>query len=153
MKILLLAVGRIRSAPLRTLCEDFLGRIQRYGAMEIKEVKAADGCDAAQAIFQEGTRLLDTIEPSDQIHILDESGSGISSRELSALIGRHEMRATKRLCFVLGGAYGLSQDVKARGKQLSLSKLTLPHELCRVLMLEQLYRARTIQRGEPYHHG
>ena len=64
-----------------------------------------------------------------------------------------ELRSTKRLVLILGGAYGLSDEIRRRGTLLSLSKMTFPHELCRAVALEQLYRARTIQNGEPYHHA
>ena len=152
MKIVLLAVGKMRSAPLREVCEDYLARLKRYGPAEVREVKASDA-EPAQAIKQESERLLDAIEPGDQAYVLDERGAQMTSVELSQTLKNHEMRAIKRLVFVLGGAYGMDPALKSRGKLFALSKLTLPHELCRALILEQLYRARTIQHGEPYHHA
>lgn len=153
MKILLLAVGRLRSQPLREICADYLARLARYGPADVKEVKAAETSDPAQAVAQESARLLAALEPSDQVCVLDERGAQICSAELAALLKSHELRATKRLVIILGGAYGLSDEVRKSGKLLALSRLTFPHELCRALVLEQLYRARTIQRGEPYHHA
>jgi 23S rRNA (pseudouridine1915-N3)-methyltransferase len=126
--------------------------LQRYGAVEVREVKAADSGTREQNIAQEGTRLLAALEGSDAVHILDERGTEVSSVELAELLNKCQLRGVRRLVFILGGAYGLSKEVQNRGKRLSLSRLTLPHELCRALVLEQLYRARTIQKGEPYHH-
>ncbi len=153
MRIVVLAVGRLRSAPLRQVCEDYLARLSRYGPAEIKEVKAAESLAADAAVAQESARLLQALEPADPVLVLDERGAQMSSPELSKLLATHELRSTKRLVFVLGGAYGLSDEFRKRGKLLSLSRMTFPHELCRAVLLEQLYRARTIQRGEPYHHA
>lgn len=153
MKIILLAVGKLRTKPLKEVCDDYLARLGRFGAAEVREVKAAESATLEQSVSQECARILDALEPADQVCVLDERGAQISSVELCALIKSHEMRGTKRLVFVLGGAYGLSDDVRKRGKTISLSKMTLPHELCRALVLEQLYRARTIQNGQPYHHA
>jgi 23S rRNA (pseudouridine1915-N3)-methyltransferase len=152
MKIVLLAVGRLRSAPLREVCEDYLSRLKRYGPTEVCEVKPSEAA-AAQAVKQESERLLDALSPSDQLYVLDEHGGQLSSVELSQMLKNQELRAVKRLVFVLGGAYGLDSVLKTRGKLLALSKMTLPHELCRAVILEQLYRARAIQHGEPYHHA
>src|SRR5262249_28274837 len=117
------------------------------------EVKAGSGTLMEQVVEQEGERILAALEPSDSVHILDERGQQCTSPEFSALLAQLEMRAVKRMVLAVGGAYGLSDAVRKRGKMLSLSKLTLPHELCRALLLEQLYRARSIQHGEPYHHA
>jgi len=153
MKIVLLAVGKMRSKALREVCEEYLGRLARYGAAEVKEVKAAESASPEQSVAQESARLLAALEPNDHVLVLDERGTQQTSRELCDLLKQHELRSTKRLMLVLGGAYGLSDDVRKRGTLFSLSKMTLPHELCRAVILEQLYRARTIQNGEPYHHA
>lgn len=152
MKLLLLAVGKMRSAPLAAVCDDYLGRLKRFGAVEIKEVKASSR-DAREAAQEECERLAAALEPSDRLIVLDEHGAQISSVELSQWLSRHEREGVKRLVFALGGAYGMTDAFKARGRLLALSKLTLPHELCRAVALEQLYRARTIQQGLPYHHA
>jgi len=153
MKITLLAVGRMRSKPLREVCADFLSRLQHYGAVDIQEIKAADASTPEQSVQQECARILDALAPNDCVYVLDERGTQRTSPELSALLKEQELRAVKRLVVVLGGAYGLSDEVRKRGKLLALSKMTLPHELCRAVILEQLYRARTIQHGQPYHHA
>lgn len=153
MRITLLAVGRMRSKPLREVCEDFLSRLQHFGAVEVQELKASDAATPQQSVQQECSRILDALNSSDTVLILDERGTQRSSPELAEFIKEQELRAVKRLVLVLGGAYGLSDDVRKRGKLFSLSKMTLPHELCRAVILEQLYRARSIQHGLPYHHA
>jgi 23S rRNA (pseudouridine1915-N3)-methyltransferase len=153
MKLIVLAAGKMRSKPLRELCEDYLSRLARYGPAEMKEIKAADSGTAAQMTELESTRLLDAIEPPDQVFVLDERGAQMTSVDLSEVLKTHELRSTKRLVFVIGGAFGMTDALRKRGKLLALSKMTLPHELCRTLLFEQLYRARTIQNGEPYHHS
>lgn len=153
MQILLLAVGRLRSQPLRELCADYLQRLARYGRTSVAEVKAAGPDSPARSVDQESARLLAALQPADQVCVLDERGAQSSSVELCELLKNHERHGVKRLVFVLGGAYGVNDAVRKRGKLLALSRLTFPHELCRLLLLEQLYRARTLQRGEPYHHA
>lgn len=153
MRILLLAVGRLRSKPLRELCADYLERLSRYGAASIVELKPAGSGAASHCVAQESARVLAALLPGDRVCVLDERGAQLSSLELCELLKAHELHGAKRLVFVLGGAYGVSDAVRQRGKLLALSRLTLPHELCRALLLEQLYRARTIQHGQPYHHA
>ena len=156
MKIVVLAVGKLRSAALKDVCADYLARLQRYGSAEVQEVKAAEGLAPAAAVEQECTRLLDALQPGDTVWALDERGTEFTSLEFSAQLTRLEQQSVRRWVLLLGGAYGLNDAVRARAKQngrwLALAKATLPHELCRAVVLEQLYRARTIQRGEPYHH-
>ncbi|MFH0940141.1 MAG: 23S rRNA (pseudouridine(1915)-N(3))-methyltransferase RlmH [Planctomycetota bacterium] len=153
MKITLLAVGRVRHAAWRELCADYLLRLRRYGPAEVQEVKAAEVATPVQAGAEESRRLLAALDPRDKVIVLDERGAQITSPDLATCLQEAELRSVKRLIFVLGGAFGVNDAVRNRGRLLALSKLTLPHELCRVLALEQLYRARTIQRGEPYHHA
>ena len=153
MKIHVVAVGKMRSAPLREVCVDYLGRLKRYGPAEVLEVKAAETGDVARRTSDETKRVLEELEPGDHVVALDERGKQLSSVELAELLKTLELRAIRRVAFVIGGAYGLGDEVRKKGSMISLSKLTLPHELCRAVVLEQLYRARTIQKGEPYHHA
>lgn len=153
MKIQLLCVGKLRDARLAGLCGEYAGRISRYGALEILEVKPARARSQTAAVAEESERLLAALRPGDCVWILDARGKLPDSPGLAARLSALEQRAVKRLVIVLGGAYGVSETMRARGECLSLSPLTFPHELCRAILLEQLYRARTIQRGEPYHHG
>lgn len=153
MKILLLAVGKMRSAPLAEVCGDYLKRLQRFGPVELKEVKSSSRSEVRAAAEEECERLENALESSDKLVVLDERGTQISSVQLSEWLARYERENAKRLVVALGGAYGLTEAFKARGTLLGLSKMTLPHELCRAVVLEQLYRARTIQNHLPYHHA
>lgn len=161
MKLRLLCVGRIRSADLRPVCGEYLARLKRYGPCEMVEVKAArvvgnDREAVRRAVAKESAGLaaaLGTATLREELFVLDERGRPYSSLELSALLTAWERHGAKRPTFIVGGAYGMDDALKRRGRLLSLSKMTLPHELCRLVLLEQLYRARTIQRGEPYHHA
>ena len=152
MKIILLCAGKLRSAPLREVCADYAARLKRYGPFEVQEVKASSAREPERAAREECARLLDALQPGDRVWVLDERGKLCASRELARRVGELETRAVKRLVLVLGGAYGLTAEARQRGELLALSPLTFNHELCRAIILEQLYRARTIQRGEPYHH-
>ncbi|MCZ7643767.1 MAG: 23S rRNA (pseudouridine(1915)-N(3))-methyltransferase RlmH [Planctomycetota bacterium] len=152
MKLVLLCVGKLRGAPARALCEDYAARLARYGPFELREVKPAKAAEPSRAAAEEGARLREALLPGDTVWILDERGAQCTSVELARKLSQLENRACRRLVVVLGGAYGLDPETKRAGSLLGLSKLTFNHELCRAIALEQLYRARTIQRGEPYHH-
>ncbi len=152
MKLVLLCVGKLRNAEVRALCGEYARRLSRYGSFDIRECKAAANADPARGAEAESRRLCAALAGMDAVWVLDERGRQETSRGLAARLTRLENRATKTLGLVLGGAYGLTDEVRRRGEVLALSKLTFPHELCRAILLEQLYRARTIQRGEPYHH-
>lgn len=154
MKILFVSVGKLRSAPLRKVCDEYLGRLQRYGTCEVLETKPAKAKDPAAAAREESAGLLAALSAGDKVWVLDERGTQETSPGLARRISELENRSAKRLAVLLGGAYGLDDSARARADWVwSLSKGTFAHELCRALALEQLYRARTIQRGEPYHHG
>ncbi|MFH1829550.1 MAG: 23S rRNA (pseudouridine(1915)-N(3))-methyltransferase RlmH [Pseudomonadota bacterium] len=139
MKILLLPIGKIKSKAVAAICADYAKRLNHYIPFEIKECK-----DEAQ--------LLERLESSDHFVALDERGDQLNSEALSGFISKHQMRGTKRLVFAIGGPEGFTNDVLKRADyRLSLSGMTFPHELVQAIILEQLYRACTILKGEPYH--
>ncbi|MGM9870632.1 MAG: 23S rRNA (pseudouridine(1915)-N(3))-methyltransferase RlmH [Muribaculaceae bacterium] len=156
MKISLLAVGKLAPGPLRELLEMYAGRLVHYVPFEhvsIPDVKNVRALTSEQQKQAEGRALLDNIKPSDFVILLDERGRQYTSRELSEMLRRKANTLAGRLVIVVGGPYGFSKDVYGRADGLlSLSKMTFPHEVARMLIVEQLYRAMTIQRGEPYHH-
>lgn len=152
MKLVLLCVGRVRNAELRSVCDEYAARLRRYGPFEIQECKAASAAHPAEGAAEESKRLLGALSSAEAVWVLDERGRQETSPALAARLSQLENRSVRNLTVVLGGAYGLSDDLRRRGEVLALSRLTFPHELCRAIVLEQLYRARTIQRGEPYHH-
>jgi 23S rRNA (pseudouridine1915-N3)-methyltransferase len=134
----IVAVGRVRDAALRAACDEYLGRLRHYARVEEQEVK-----DEARALgaIPEGTRLV----------ALSRTGEQWTSGQLADWTGRWEMEG-RDVAFAIGGAEGLPAHLLGKAEQVwSLSRLTFPHELARVLLYEQLYRAYTIRRGEPYH--
>lgn len=153
MKTLILAVGRLRVPAFAALVGEYTVRAARYGAMEVREVKAGNGQTPGEVAQREGTRLLKAIDSSDFVVGCDEGGELLSSGQLADLIGKRRSDGRSgSLVFVVGGAEGLSPDVRGRcDLLLSMSRMTLPHELARVILAEQLYRAMSILSGHPYH--
>lgn len=142
--LVVLAVGKIKNASLANLQQDYLSRLLHYTRCELVEV--ADATDVRGA-------LLKKLKEQDYIVVLDETGRQFTSQLFSRHLQTLYNQSTKRLVFIVGGAYGLDAEIKNRAQLvLSLATLTLPHELARVLLLEQLYRAHTILKGEKYHH-
>ncbi len=149
----MLAVDRLRAEWARAAVSEYLGRAARYGPVERREVKAA-GRDDARAVEAEGRALLAAADvgPGDRLVALSPEGEGLDSRGWAKLLAGWLNEGIGRVVFVVGGAGGLSPDVLATAaRRLSLGCQTLPHELAQVVLAEQLYRAWTLVRGEPYH--
>jgi len=128
----------MKSREMASLVEDYSSRIGHYMAFEVESARSEDKVK---------------LERDDFLIVCDERGKEMSSVEMSELLKKHQMIGTKRLVFFIGDAKGVGPYMKERAKAfLSLSKMTFPHELARVVMLEQLYRACTIMRGEKYHY-
>lgn len=139
MKIRVLAVGKLKEAHYRDAVDEYLGRLRHYATVEEVEVKD----DAA---------LRKALPARAHVVALTIDGKPRSSEELAARIEELAGRVTE-LCFVIGGADGIPADVVERShEKLSLSRMTLPHRLARLVLAEQIYRAMTIRKGEPYHH-
>lgn len=156
MKIVLLTIGRTRSSAMAEGINMYLQRVNHYLSVELKElpdVKATKALTQTRQKELEGQMLIDFISPGDAMILLDEHGREYTSRQFSDAISRRMSSGLKRLVFVVGGPYGFSTSVyeRADGK-MSLSQMTFPHEMARLLIMEQIYRAMTILRGEPYHH-
>jgi 23S rRNA (pseudouridine1915-N3)-methyltransferase len=156
VKLRLLCVGRLSESYLREGCTLFTERLRHYLPLtveELKEQKAANRGEIARAVAVEWEQLLGRIPAGAFVIVLDERGRGMNSAELAALMERHMVTGTSEWILVIGGAHGLSEAVRQRAELvLSLSAMTLPHQLVRLLLLEQLYRSCTIIRNEPYHH-
>ena len=152
MGVRVLAVGRDRSGLYRPALEEYARRLGRYARFEVVEVpEARRHAGTPRARDEEGESLLSRLREGERLIVLDERGREPTSQELARRLGGW-LSAGRDLCFALGGADGLSEAVKARADEsLSLSRLTLAHRLARLVLLEQLYRAFTILRGEPYH--
>jgi 23S rRNA (pseudouridine1915-N3)-methyltransferase len=144
VEIVLCTVGKPRLAYAAAGSAEYLGRLRRYGPVEWRVAKSGSR-------EMESRRLLELSAGCIRV-ALDRSGDLFSSEQVAELIGSHEMRATRRLAFLIGGAEGFGAAFLAGcDRRWSLGPQTLPHELALVVVLEQIYRARTIQRGEPYH--
>lgn len=156
MKIILLVTGKTTSTYLQEGINLYTNRINRYIPFEIitlPDVKTTKSTDAEKQKRAEGERILAELKPGDKMILLDERGKNLSSRGFSEMIEKMAVNGEKRVVFVVGGPYGFSQDVYARADgKLSFSAMTFSHEMIRLFFVEQLYRAFTIIRGEPYHH-
>ncbi len=156
MKIVLICVGVMREAPLRELLDRYASRIPFYMPFEIvviPDVKAAKNAGPDVQKTREGEAILSRVSPGDFVVLMDERGREMTSREFAAFIDRKASTLSRNLVFVIGGPYGFSRAVYDRADTMaSLSKMTFTHEMARVLTVEQIYRAQTILRGEPYHH-
>ena len=156
MKILVVAVGRVKGS-LESAVADYEERARRDWKLEIAEVDAgASGRNPEPGRVKdaEAERILARIPNELAVFALTRTGKGMGSRELAQELEKYAVQSHPGVAFVLGGAFGLGEAVLARTRrQLSLSRMTLPHEMARLVLVEQLYRAGTILRGEPYHKG
>ena len=140
MRYRVVAVGRVRDAALRAACDGYLERLRRYTRVEEQEVK-------------DEARILEAVPGGSRLVALSRAGEQWTSTELADWTARWE-RDARDLTFAVGGAGALPGVVLERAERIwSFSQLTFPHELARVILYEQLYRAYTIRRGEPYHRG
>jgi 23S rRNA (pseudouridine1915-N3)-methyltransferase len=146
MRLHFVWIGKTKDRNCAALVEDYLERIARFAKCEVGELKEQAN------IAAESVKLLSAVEQDDYIVLLDENGREFSSPELAEFIGRQQQVGIKRLAFVIGGFAGVSDDLKQRANlRLSLSRMTLTHELARVILTEQVYRAFTLLAGTPYH--
>src|SRR2546421_1835802 len=154
MRVRVMAWGTRRPAWAGSACKAYLAGPAPRLAISLVEIEPGPrsaGGTAHKAIAAEGQRLLGAVRPGDHVAVLDERGTQLSTRELAAWL-QERMQQGEDLAFLIGGPDGLAPQVLARGNcTLSLSRLTLPHALVRVLLAEQLYRAHTIPTHHPYH--
>jgi 23S rRNA (pseudouridine1915-N3)-methyltransferase len=156
MKVKLYLIGKTDKSEIQSLIELFSKRIERYIRFEtliIPDIKNTASLSESQQKTKEGQALLAKIRPDEFLVLLDEKGKTMSSKQFSKFIEKHMVQSTQCLSFIIGGPYGFSKEVyaKASGK-MSLSEMTFSHQIIRVIFAEQLYRAFTIIRNEPYHH-
>jgi len=156
VKLRLLCIGRLSERWLQQGAEEYTRRISRYLSFESVELREGAGGgthgDIRFGREEEGERLLRKISPQAFVVILDEGGKPLHSEAWAEFFADKMLHGITEIVLVIGGAYGLSPAVKERGNLiLSLSAMTLPHQLARVVLLEQTYRAMTILRNEPYH--
>lgn len=157
MKIRLLAVGSMRDGALSGATAEYAAKIRRYWPFEIIEiadVKMGKGvADPSRQKELEGERIEGMCGAGDFVVLFDERGAEFTSREFSEFIQKKAVELPRNLIFIIGGPYGFSKSVYNRAdKLMSLSRMTFTHEMARLFATEQIYRAATISRGEPYHH-
>ncbi len=156
MKLQIWAIGKNHEPYVRAGVEDFSKRISRYQSLEwniIPVPKNSGMLSEADLRRSEAKTVLEWLDKDDYLVCLDEGGREMSSEELAGFMQQRANESVKRLVFLIGGAYGLDEEVLRRAKTVwSLSRLTFPHQLVRLLLTEQLYRAFTINRNEKYHH-
>lgn len=156
MKITILAVGKTSTDYIAKGISYYLDRLKHYINVELQiipDLKSSKSLTAHVQKTREGELILASLLPGDHLILLDERGKQLSSRDLSVEIERFMNRGLKRVVFVIGGPYGFSKAVYDRANSmLSLSRMTFTHEMIRLIFVEQIYRAMTILRGEPYHH-
>ncbi len=156
MKISLLQTGKTTDKNITALADIYTTRISKHAVFEvvtIADLKNARNMPVQEVRIKEGKRILQSFTNDDYVVLLDERGKQFRTADFSAWLEKLFMISKKRLVFVVGGSWGFSQDVYDRADfRMSLSEMTFPHQLVRLLFLEQIYRAFTIIKGEPYHH-
>jgi 23S rRNA (pseudouridine1915-N3)-methyltransferase len=153
VRLVVAVVGKPRDRHLAAAIGEYEMRAARYWPLDVVEVREASGrgVSAADARAREGSRLLERVPDTALVIACDERGDQLTSAEFARVVSGARERA-QDVAFVIGGAYGLPDEVRSRaGRSIQLAPFTLPHELARLVLAEQLYRAGTIVRGEPYH--
>ena len=156
MKITLLTVGKTDKDWVRQGMDIYVSRLKHYipfSVVEIPELKNVSAMTKDQIKAKEGELILKQIKPADDLILLDERGKEYTSVELAKVIQDKISYTGKDMVYVIGGAYGFSDAVYQRANsKISLSRMTFSHQMVRAIFVEQIYRAFTIMKGEPYHH-
>jgi len=156
MKIKLLFIGKENLEELQAASQDYVSKINNYNSFEIEAIsylKSTKSLSIENQKKKEGELFLKKIVPQDIVILLDERGTEFSSLQFSQFIQQRLNSGCKNILFLIGGPYGFSKELYQRANySLSMSKLTFPHKLARLIFVEQLYRGFTILKGEPYHH-
>lgn len=155
MKIIILTLGKTSASYLREGTTIYLDRLKHYAKVEYKELPdvPTKGLSAEVLKEKEGEQLMKQLKPDDHVLLLDENGEHFSSRAFAEMLQRRMNSGVKQLVLIIGGAFGFSDAMYARANgKISFSKMTYSHEMIRLLLVEQLYRAHTILKGESYHH-
>ncbi len=156
MKIKLLAIGKTDDKNLQTLIEVYQNRLKHYINFQLEvipDIKNVKNLSEQRQKDKEGELILKKLAPTDELILLDENGKEFKSIEFSKYLQKKMNSGIKQLIFVIGGPYGFSDEVykKSKGK-ISFSKMTFSHQMIRLFVVEQVYRAFTILKNEPYHH-
>lgn len=156
MKITLLAVGKTDDSRIEELIQVYAQRLSHYINFELQllpDLKNTKNMSEDKQKQEEGKIILQQLETSDFVTLLDERGKRLTSLQFAELINKRSVSGLKRLVFIIGGPYGFSQEIYTRANsKLSLSDMTFSHQMVRLFATEQIYRAFTILKNEPYHH-
>ena len=156
MKGLLIVVGKTTDKRFEAIIGEYVERIKHYIPFAIEvipELKNTKGLSQIEQKEKEGELIVRSLQAGDYVVLLDEHGSERSSMDFAAWMQKKMSAGPKRLVFIVGGPYGFSQSIHQRGnEEISLSRMTLSHQMVRMFFVEQIYRAMTILNGEPYHH-
>jgi len=156
MKITFITVGKTEEGWLKEGIDKYIKRLKHYAKLviiELDELKNTKSLTAEQQKAKESELILKKISPTDHVILLDEKGTELLSTQFAAYINKKSLGSISSLVFVVGGPYGFDQSVYERANdKLSLSTMTFSHQMVRLFFVEQLYRAFTIIKGEPYHH-
>ena len=160
MRLLVIAVGRLKQGPERELAAAYRKRVETIGRalglreIEIVDIRESRAQDAERRRVEESIAIANVIPDSAVVAILDEGGDNLDSVALATTLRKWREDQRTAACFVIGGADGLAQNLRDRAKlKLAFGTATWPHQLVRVMLLEQLYRAATLLAGHPYHRG
>jgi 23S rRNA (pseudouridine1915-N3)-methyltransferase len=160
MRVIVIAIGRLKQGPERELAETYRKRAQATGRalglreIEIIEIRESRAGDAERRRVEESIAIANVIPERAAIVIVDERGKNLDSAALAALLREWRAAEPPAVCFVIGGADGLAASLRERAKlKLAFGAATWPHQLVRIMLLEQLYRAASIIAGHPYHRG
>ena len=156
MRVTLLTVGKTDIPWVQEGLQTYVSRLRHYVNFELRELpelKKVSSLSRDQIKQREGEMVLKELKASDELILLDERGSELRSLEFASMLEKKLSTSSRDIVFLIGGAYGFSPEVYSRAdSKLSLSKMTYSHQLVRTIFAEQLYRAFTIMKGEPYHH-
>ena len=156
MKITLLQTGKTTDKNIAELADLYSSRIKKYSVFDtitIADLKNTRNMPVREQKTREAAKIFQSITDDDHVVLLDEKGKELKTVEFSALMEKMFFLPKKRIVFIIGGPWGFAEEVYKRADfEMSLSKMTFPHQLVRLLFLEQLYRVFTIIKGEPYHH-
>jgi len=156
MESILLCVGKTDNKALKELIQTYqkrLGHYIKFSLQSIDDIKNSKNLSEAEQKLREGKALQKYLKPADRIILLDEGGKTFTSVTFAEWINKQQLSGVKRLVFIIGGPYGFSSELYQLATQkISLSSMTFSHQMVRLFFVEQLYRAQTILKNEPYHH-
>ena len=151
MRLRVIWTGKTRDANLRSLVDGYLKRLSYFVRCEVIELRESAKAESRSGIDKDSKRISDALQSAAVVVLLDPDGTEWTSQQLAAQVQKWENSGTKEVAFVVGGPRGVSRELEEKAdKRWSLSRLTLTHEMARVLLMEQLYRAYTIMHGLPY---